>query len=154
VAEGLGIDLDHVPVSDREMKSYAAAPPSGGVAETAVYGESRYDRAVYASDSSMSVPEDVLDLISSDSFPSRGRQDSVTSGQRHPFRDAMIVEAHVRTGRDIFVSDDRKALSDAMGCCARRWKHDTERRPSIRRSSFIMRRAFAERAARLHQPAP
>jgi hypothetical protein len=39
----------------------------------------------------------------------RGLEVDVASGHKHLQRDAMILAAHAREGRDIFVSNDTKA---------------------------------------------
>jgi hypothetical protein len=48
----------------------------------------------------------ILAIISDGSYPPSGKRDNLTRGQHHQLRDAMILEAHVREGRDIFVTTD------------------------------------------------
>jgi hypothetical protein len=76
------------------------------VPETAVWGESKWGEAVWASEES--ALEEILRVISSGSFP-KGRE-NLSDGQRNQFRDAMILEAHIRETRDIFVSNDSRAF--------------------------------------------
>jgi hypothetical protein len=56
--------------------------------------------------------EAVLRIISSGAFPPTDRRADLTRGQRNQLRDAMIFCTHVRDGRELFVSDDRKAFID------------------------------------------
>jgi hypothetical protein len=88
--------------------------PSPAVAETGVYGESRYDSgAVYADASVHESPsrfEAILGIIGSGSFPKAGSRDNLSQGERRQLRDAMILEAHTRDGRDVLVSNDRRAF--------------------------------------------
>jgi hypothetical protein len=80
------------------------------VFETAVIGESRLGMAVLGGDDAPSLHEAILAVISDGSFPKRGRREALTQGEKHQQRDAMILAAHSRDGRDILVSDDRKAF--------------------------------------------
>jgi len=108
-AQGRGFQFARVTVTDREVEGtqfQVHLVGLGTVAETAVWDESRWDEAVWASeDSSL---EEILQIISNGSFP-RSR-DSLSAGQRRQLRDAMILEAHIREGRDIFVSNDCRAF--------------------------------------------
>lgn len=106
-ARAQGFEIARVTVTDREVEGtqvYLAGLDT--VAETAVWGESRWDEAVWASDNASL--EEILKIISNGSFP-RFRND-LTDGQRRQLRDAMIFEAHVREARDIFVSNDDRAF--------------------------------------------
>ena len=49
-------------------------------------------------------------MIGSHSFPPPGQREQLTEGERRQLRDAMIFEAHVREGREVFISRDRKAF--------------------------------------------
>lgn len=81
------------------------------VPETGVFDESEWDGAVFAEDKGPGPDlEELLRIISSGSFPPPGKRDSLTEGQRHQLRDAMILQAHAREGRDIFVSGDTRAF--------------------------------------------
>jgi hypothetical protein len=84
------------------------ADPSDVVFETAVAGEWRAGMAVAAGDDALSRFEAILAIISSGSFPKN--REALTTGEEHQLRDAMILDAHTREGRDIFVSDDTKAF--------------------------------------------
>ena len=47
----------------------------------------------------------ILAIVGSGSFPP-GQRENLTVGQRRQLRDAMILEAHAREGRDVLVTDD------------------------------------------------
>lgn len=127
--EGLDVEFAATTVSSRErahdrgQERLAAsheeliAPPvedprwERPIYETAIIGEFRIGLAVLASEDAPRRLEGILGIISSGSFPKPGqRGENLTRRQRGQFRDALIFEAHVRDGRDIFVSDDRTAF--------------------------------------------
>jgi len=100
-----------VTVSDREIrdpKYRAQLKPLQKIHETAVWGEFDWDNAVWAAESSEDDLEVILDIISNQSFPKN--REKLSHGQLRQLRDALIFEAHVREGRDIFVSNDEKAF--------------------------------------------
>ena len=110
-AHGLNCDFAVVTVTEREVQgsSYEVGLKSlDKVKETGVYGESRWGQAVYGSSRSSETLDQILDIISSGSFPSN--KSNLSDGQRSQLRDAMILEAHVRAGRNVFVTNDRKAF--------------------------------------------
>lgn len=78
--------------------------------ETAVVGESRLDESVVGSDKEVDAFEKLLEIISSGSFPKLGKRGNLSSGERRQLRDAMILTAHIREGRDIFVTEDIKGF--------------------------------------------
>jgi hypothetical protein len=51
-----------------------------------------------------------LTILSNGAFPLPGKRENLSSGQRRQLRDAMILSAHVRSNRDILVSNDRRAF--------------------------------------------
>lgn len=111
---GASCEFSVVNVTAREVEgtSYQVHLKALGViAETAVLDESRLDEAVWAGDEEDRF-EDVLRVISSGSFPKPGARDALTDPQRNQLRDAMILAAHLRDRRDIFVTIDRKAFID------------------------------------------
>jgi hypothetical protein len=83
--------------------------------ETWVLGESPLGSAVLGDDDAPKRLEAILGVIGSGSFPKPGPRDSLNSGQRHQLRDAMILEAHAREGRDILVSDDVRGFIGKTG---------------------------------------
>lgn len=110
--EGRDVELAHTSVTDREKgTSYAA--PTGAITETAVWGESRWGQSVWGNDESAARFEAILDVVSDGGFPPPGsRGDALSAGHRHQLRDAMILGAHARERRDIFVTNDRKHFID------------------------------------------
>jgi hypothetical protein len=78
----------------------------GPVYEAVVLGESFVGECVVVGEESASLVEEILEIIGNGSFPKPGDRDELTLGQRHQLRDAMILEAHVREGRDVLVSED------------------------------------------------
>jgi hypothetical protein len=52
--------------------------------------------------------ERILQIISSGGFPPAGARDELSDGNRNHLRDAMILEAHIREGRDVFVTENTK----------------------------------------------
>jgi hypothetical protein len=83
--------------------------------ETAVLGESRLGESVLGSDKDVDVFEKLLDIISTSSFPKSGKRDNLSSGEKRQLRDAMILTAHIRDKRDIFVTDDVKGFIGKKG---------------------------------------
>ncbi|MEZ4495137.1 MAG: hypothetical protein R3C29_17710, partial [Dehalococcoidia bacterium] len=96
-----------VSVTHRETRGTSFAvhlTPLGSVPEAGVFDESEFGSAVFGDDNpSTATLEDLLKVIGSGSFPAPGGRDHLTDRQRHQLRDAMILEAHAREGRDIFV---------------------------------------------------
>lgn len=68
------------------------------------------DHAVLVSDTDTSRLEAILGIVSNGSFPPPGGRENLSNGQRRQLRDAMILEAHARESRDIFVTEDRKGF--------------------------------------------
>lgn len=108
-AQGNGFEFARVTVTDREVEDtpyQVHLIGLGEVAETTVWGESRWGEAVWAAGESSL--ERILQIISNGSFPRR--RDSLGDGERRQLRDAMIFEAHIREARNIFVTKDHKAF--------------------------------------------
>lgn len=108
----VGIDVAAITVSHREvegstLQEEVAALQS--IAETAVYGESRFGEAVCASEDDGLCLERAL-AVSNGSFPRTANPDTLSNGERRQLRDAMILCAHVRSGRHVLVSNDRRAF--------------------------------------------
>jgi hypothetical protein len=129
-ALGLPIELVQTSVSEREQETYSFKPPTPTVMESAVWGESRWGQAVWGgtvleplvldesrldqcvlgSDDDAALFETLLRIIGAGSFPKLGDRDWMSKGARNQMRDAMIFTTHVREGRDIFVTNDKKAF--------------------------------------------
>ena len=86
---------------------YATSPP---VYETLVLDESPLGASVLGSDEGATRLDTILAIIASGSFPKAGEQEDLSPARRRQLRDAMILEAHAREGRDVLVSDDLKAF--------------------------------------------
>jgi hypothetical protein len=97
-----------VSVTDREVGSGLSA--FGQVVEAGVLGESLWGKAVWPDSADSDCLEQVLAIVSARSFPQRGLRGSLTAGQRRQLRDAMIFCAHVRAGRHIFVTNDKRGF--------------------------------------------
>jgi hypothetical protein len=80
------------------------------VPESFILGESPLGVGVLSDDKTAAAFEFILNTISNGAFPRSGKRDNLSEGERKQLRDAMIFEAHVRSGRDIFVSNDRRAF--------------------------------------------
>ena len=78
--------------------------------EVFVIGESPLGEAVLGDDDAPDRMEVILKLVARGTFPRSGQREQLTDGQHRQLRDAMILEAHTREDRDIFISDDRKAF--------------------------------------------
>lgn len=109
----VGIDVAAITVSHREvegstLQEEVAALQS--IAETAVYGESRFGEAVFASEDDGLCLERALAVVSNGSFPRTANRDTLSNGERRQLRDAMTLCAHVRSGRHVLVSNDRRAF--------------------------------------------
>lgn len=106
LAERLGFDVAWVSVTDRELRQPVKAP----IFETLVLDESALDSAVLGSEEQGDLMEKILDVVGDGSFPKQGHRDDPSDRQKHQLRDAMILETHVREGRDVFVSGDEKGF--------------------------------------------
>lgn len=110
-----GIAAAAITVSRREAEGSSLEEEISAlesVAETGVWDESRWDEAVWGSEVDAQCLERALDLLSNRGFPQTGKRDELTAGQRRQLRDAMILCAHIRSGRDVLVSNDRRAFID------------------------------------------
>lgn len=108
--DGLPIELGHVTVTAREQEDAYKAPPGQRILETAVWDESRWDEAVWGGASDETLFEKMLAVVSNGSFPRAGNREHLNHGQRNQLRDVMILAAHVRSGRAIFVTNEKRAF--------------------------------------------
>jgi hypothetical protein len=81
--------------------------PCTTINETSVWGESKWGEAKWGSDVSGDTLDEILRIVSNGSFP-RPRT-GLSDKQLRQLRDAMILEAHLRERRHIFVTGDTKA---------------------------------------------
>ena len=115
LASRSGIAAAVVSVSHREVEGSTLEEEVRSletILETGVFGESRFGQAVWGTSADAEWLESALAIISNQSFPPRTSRQSLTDGQRRQLRDAMILCAHVRSRRDVLVSNDRRAFVD------------------------------------------
>lgn len=110
-ASALPIDVEFVTVTvaDRERGAHESRPEVGTIYETLVLDVSPFGSAVLASDASAALFEQIRAIVSSGSYQTVV-DGEISDGHRSITRDVMILEAHVREGRDVFVTTDRKAF--------------------------------------------
>jgi hypothetical protein len=110
-AHTAGYVVTHTSVTDRELDgSDVVAPIPAQIVESFVFGESCFGSGALAPDLDEVIFEKLLKIISNSSFPATGRRGNLTKGQRRQLRDAMILSAHIRDSRDIFVTNDVKGF--------------------------------------------
>ncbi len=105
---GLDVELDYTTVTDRETEGWPSATTGSQVRESAVLGEWRAGVAAAGSEESGPMLEQVLQIFSSGGFPPLGSplREALSEGNHHHLLDAMILEAHVREGRDVLVTEN------------------------------------------------
>lgn len=111
--EARGFSFAVVSVTERELGNTpfrADLSHMDALPETAVWDEGPYGMGTYGAPEDDHRLERILQVITNGSFP-RNRSD-LTLNERRQLRDAIIFHAHVREGRDIFVSNDARAFID------------------------------------------
>jgi hypothetical protein len=108
---GLPIQLAHTSVTAREIENTDFVAPGPSILETGVYGESRWGQAVWGGVDESTLLESILYTISP-GYPRQGKREGekFSKGDQHHLRDAMILVAHTRSHRDIFVTKEKKAF--------------------------------------------
>ncbi len=110
-AQRSGFEVSVVSVTDRELSSSDIRPSvNSQVPEMLILDEGQLDHAVVPSEEESALLTQTLRIICNGSFPGLDSYDHFSPGQRRQLRDAIILLAHVRERRHIFVSDDRKAF--------------------------------------------
>lgn len=112
LAAEAGYALEIISVTARELAGtdlLDAARNLGQTYETAMFGEAFFDGAVLGDIEHAGTLEEILKVISSGSFPAQADRDELTPPQRNQLRDALILQAHIRSGKRIFVTGDAKA---------------------------------------------
>jgi hypothetical protein len=100
-----------VSVTEREVKDtdiQIGLKPLGKVLETGIWGESNWNNCVWGSEETRVDLDKILSIISHGSFPTN--RESLSTGEHHQLRDAMIFQAHIRESRDIFVTKDSRGF--------------------------------------------
>ena len=111
--EPKGFEFAIVSVTERELGSSdlrAELQHLGTVPETGVWDESLYGQGLYGSVEGDNRLERLLQIITNNSFLKN--RASLTPKQRRQLRDAMILYAHIREGREVFVTNDARAFVD------------------------------------------
>jgi predicted nucleic acid-binding protein len=106
-----GIDVAVITVTERELEGTNLEKYLKNITiinEVAIFDESRWGKAVWGSEETKKVMDDILSIISNKSFPTD--RSSLSQGQLRQLRDAMILEAHIRNHRDILVTNDERAF--------------------------------------------
>ena len=119
-AQGLPFKIDSTSVSVREIEGTSLLPIGKSIPETGVWDESRWGRALWAGADTSELLETLLKIVSNGSFPAPGSRGSLSAGQRRQMRDVMILHAHIREERDIFVTNDRRAFVGKNGALRRK----------------------------------
>ncbi len=101
---GVLIEIAATTVSEREK----GVPSRTAVRlqEVFVIGESAFGVGVLGSEQSASMYDAILGIISNNSFPTPDERELLPKGYQRQVRDAMVLEAHGRAGRDIFITGD------------------------------------------------
>ena len=112
--EPRGFSFAVVSVSARETRGAwiaASVTPLTSIPENAVWDETEYGVGLYdAGGKDVQCLAASLTIISDGSFPAPDRRGSLSPGQRRQLRDAMILCAHVRERRNIFVTNDERGF--------------------------------------------
>ncbi len=112
-ARALGIEVAVSTVTEREVDDTSWSEAVSDLprhSEVFVLGESLMGEAVLPIVGPGDVLEEIIRLVSGGSFPRRGGREQLTRGQANQLRDAMILETHVRSGRDALVTADSRAF--------------------------------------------
>jgi hypothetical protein len=110
-AQCRGLEIAVISVTDREMRGDPYCPGvDARVLESMVFDESEFGQMVLGLDEEAALFEQVLQIISHGSFPNTDSGENLTPGQRRQLRDAIMLMAHVRARRDLFVSNDMHAF--------------------------------------------
>ena len=102
-----------VSVTERELETAPAlsAPERiDRIVESMVWGEGVWGGGLWGGPSDSHCLETVLGIVSDGGFPRPNQRMELSDGQRRQLRDAIIFCAHVRTQREIFVTDDARGF--------------------------------------------
>jgi hypothetical protein len=114
-ARTAGFQVAHTTVTDRELSGSGVVAAEGRCAdliETGIVGESIVGLFVIGGMPDATNIDQVLEIISSGSFPRGKNRKHLSDGQRRQVRDAMIFCTHIREKRDLFVTNDRRGFID------------------------------------------
>lgn len=113
LARSMGWDVVVVSVTERELgygDRRLQVAGLGKVLELGIIGESEVGNCVVGGGDDYM--ESIIQIISNGSFPKSGSRGQLSNGQRRQLRDAMILDAHAREGRSVFVTNDMRGFID------------------------------------------
>ena len=111
LAAKAGYALEIVSVTKRELAGtdlIDGAELLRTTPETMLWGETAWGEGVLGEVQDADDFERILRIISSGSFPKD--RTLLTDAQRNQMRDASILQAHVRSGKRIFISNDQRGF--------------------------------------------
>lgn len=106
-----GYMLEVISVTNRELEATDLSETAGKLTETLEtlhFGEGAWGRAVWGSITDAEHFEAILHIISSGGYPKD--RENVTPKQKNQRRDALILQAHIRSGKTIFISNDERGF--------------------------------------------
>jgi hypothetical protein len=110
-----GFTFHPISVSQREVAGSsfeATLARYDAIPEIGVWGEGAWGSSRWVGGDDGDCMGVALTIVSNGSFPPSGKRDALSDGQRRQLRDAMIACTHRHDGRDILLSNDRKAFID------------------------------------------
>ena len=117
------IAIQKITVTDRELQSRANGEDedlgSAAFPEVFILNESMLNGAVLGDIASEELFEDILRITTSGNFPKKGKRSELSDNERRRLRDAMIIEAHVRSEADVLVTNDKKSIGKTNGSTLR-----------------------------------
>lgn len=106
-----GYSLEVISVTNRELQGTDLSESAGKLNETPEtfhFGEGAWGRMMWGSVTDTENFEKILEIISSGGYPKN--RENVTPKQINQRRDALILQAHLRSGKTIFVSNDERGF--------------------------------------------
>ncbi|CAI8936373.1 hypothetical protein [Pseudomonas chlororaphis] len=106
-----GYSLEVISVTNRELEGTDLSEAAGELTETLEtfhFGEGSWGRMVWGSVTDAEDFEKILQVISSGGYPKD--RENVTQKQINQRRDALILQAHIRSSKKIFVSNDERGF--------------------------------------------
>jgi hypothetical protein len=111
LAEKAGFVLEVISVTNRELVNTdlsSSAQSLGETLETFHFGEGSWGSMVFGSVDDAADFEKILQIISSGGHPKD--RENLTPAQQNQRRDALILQAHIRSGKRVFVSNDERGF--------------------------------------------
>ena len=104
-------DLARVSITDRETENtgfHVLLEPLNKISAIFICGESKLGDDILGSKHQADVFDTILDIISTKAFPKD--HSNLSKGEKMQRRNAMILQAHIRERRDVFITIDKKAF--------------------------------------------